>query len=193
MGARVTTQTTDQLIAAIARGEQKAQPGDGATVREHIGRSPFNAERREERAWARVGDSVVGCQHPVVAGTVISESTLLSSLERHLAKRIRDGQWKPGTTPQQYEEDCQRAARTATIVKAGVRADIALAATQSPVKAEMFPQVQVAPGQVFFVVYDTNKKRITTNYYLPEAQAPVQVYKKWVQKPRPVVLPLSSS
>lgn len=183
--------TTDELIDAIARGTQKAEPGDGLRVRQHIASSPFNQERRREDQWARIGDTVVGCAHPSAPGTVIEANTLLSSLDRHLAKRIRDGQWKPGTTPQQYEQDCQRAAGGATVVKAGVRDGVALAAAQAPVKAETFPQVVFKSGHAFLVVYDTHKQRITTNYYLPEAQLPVQVYKGWVQKPRPVVLSLT--
>jgi hypothetical protein len=184
-------QTTDELIDAIAKGIQKVQPGDGPRVRQHIGSAAFDREPRSEEEWARVGDTVVGCEHPSQPGTFIEAHTVLSSLDRHLAKRIRDGQWKSGTTPQQYEEDCQRAACTATVVKAGVRDGVSLAAAQTPVKADAFPQVVFVSGHAFLVVYDTRKKRITTNYYLPEAQLPVQVYKKWVQHPRPVVLPLT--
>jgi hypothetical protein len=182
--------TPDELIAAIARGERKAQPGDGRLVRTHISQAPFNRERRLEKQWARIGDTVVGCAHPT-GGAPITNDTALSSLERHVAKRIRDGQWKASTTISQYEADCQRAAGIASIVKAGVRM-VPLAATQTHVTAADFPQLTIVPGQVVLVVYDTDKKRITTSYYLPEAQAPVQVYKHWVQQPRPVLLPLST-
>ena len=183
----------DELIAAIARGERRAQPGDGTIVRDHIASSPFNREPRLERAWALIGDSVVGEPHPTRPGVTITETTSLTSLERHVAKRVRDGQWKPDTTCEQYEADCQRAAKAAYLVKAGVRSGVALAATQTRVTASEFPKVNVVPGQVLFVVYDTQKARITTCYYVPEAQAPVRVYNHWVQKPRPVVLPLSST
>ena len=83
------------------------------------------------------------------------------------------------------------AASLATIVKAGVRV-VPLAATQTHAKADDFPCMNLMPGQVLLVVYDTDKQRITTSYYLREADAPIRVYKLWVQRPRPVVLPLST-
>jgi hypothetical protein len=183
--------TPDELIAAIARGEREVGGGDGELVRRHIAASPFNREIRAERSWSQIGESVVGCPHPVLPGQVISATTALSSLEFHIAKRIRDGQWKPNTSPDQYESDCQRAASKATIVKAGVRGN-PLAATQTYAAAADFPQMLVKPGQAVLVVYDTVKHRITTSYYLPAASLPLQVYKYWVQNPRPVVLPVSA-
>jgi hypothetical protein len=181
--------TVDELIAALARGERKPEPSDGQTVRAHIAAAPFNRESRQEQAWSRIGESVVGCPHPSTPGASIASTTYLTSLEYHVAKRIRGGQWKSATTPLQYEADCQHAAAIATIVKAGVRG-VPLAATQTRVTASDFPMVNVVPGQVLLVVYDTVKARIATAYYLHEAEAPIQVYKQWVQKPRPVVLPV---
>lgn len=180
----------DSLIAALAKGERKPQPGDGATVRAYISKTAFNRERRPESAWSRLGESVVGCPHPST-GMPIIDTTDLTSLEYHVAKRINGHQWKSGTTPEAYEADCQHAAAIASLVKAGVRI-VPLAATQTRVSASEFPRVSVVPGQVLLVVYDTNKSRITTAYYLPEAQAPIQVYKHWVQQPKPVVLPIST-
>lgn len=181
----------DELIREIAHGRRKVAPGDGALVRGHIASAPFNRESRREEQWALIGDTVVGCPHPTEQGVTIASRTSLTSLERHLAKRIRDGQWRTTTTPSEYEADCQRAAAQATVVKAGVRL-VALAATQTHAKAGDFPLMNHRAGQVVLVVYDTEKRRITTSYYLPEAEAPIQVYKYWVQSPRPVVLPLSS-
>jgi hypothetical protein len=180
----------DTLIAALAKGERKPAPGDGATVRAHISKAPFNRERRPESAWSRVGESVVGCPHPST-GQPIAGNTGLTSLEYHVAKRIRGGQWRSGTTPEEYEVDCRHAAALASVVKAGVRI-VPLAATQTRVTSPDFPRVHFVPGQVLLVVYDTAKSRITTAYYLPEADAPIQVYKYWVQKPKPVVLPIST-
>jgi hypothetical protein len=54
----------NDLIKAIASGQRKAQAGDGALVREHISKAPFNRETRLERVWATIGDSVSGCPHP---------------------------------------------------------------------------------------------------------------------------------
>lgn len=180
----------DQLIADVATGMRNAAPGDGATVRAHIAQAPFNREVRREDAWSRLGVSVAGAPHPSRKGEFIAGSTSLSSLEFHTAKRVLDGQWKPQTTPDAYEADCKRAAQTAYLVKAGVRI-VPLAATQARVTATEFPNVLLKAGQVLLVVYDTEKSRIVTSYYLPEASASLQVYKNWIQRPRPVVLPAS--
>lgn len=180
----------DELIKAVAEGSRMAAPGDGALVRAHVAQSPFNREMRREEAWSRLGFSVAGSPHPSRRTEMITSTTILSSLEFHTAKRILDGQWKPETTPDTYEADCQRAARAAYLVKAGVRS-VALAATQARVSATDFPNLQVGPGQVLLVVYDTEKSRIVTGYYLPEAVTSLQVYKHWIQRPRPVVLPLT--
>lgn len=187
----MNTPSPDEVISEIAQGQRKVAPGDGALVRDHIAKAPFNREPRLEKEWSVVGDTVVGCPHPTQQGVTISEKTSLTSLERHLAKRIRDGQWLPSTTPTEYEADCQRAASLASVVKAGLRV-VPLAATQTHAKATDFPRMKLLAGQVLLVVYDTAKRRITTSYYLPEADAPIRVYKYWVQNPRPVVLPLSS-
>ncbi len=186
----MNTLSADELISEIAQGRRKVAPGDGGVVRAHIAKAAFNRETRLEKDWSAVGDTVVGCPHPTQHGVTISEKTSLTSLERHLAKRIRDEQWLPTTTPTEYEADCQRAASLASVVKAGVRL-VPLAATQTHAKAADFPRMKLLAGQVLLVVYDTAKRRITTSYYLPEADAPIRVYKYWVQKPRPVVLPLS--
>lgn len=183
--------TVDELIAALAKGERKPEPTDGLAVRAHVATAAFNREARQEQAWSRIGDSVVGCPHPSQVGVVITPTTSLTSLDYHVAKRIQGGQWKQGTPPAQYEADCQQAAAAAEIVKAGVRV-VPLAATQTRVTTANFPFIRVSPGQVMLVVYDTVKQRITTAYYLPAAELPIQVYKHWVQKPRPVVLPLGT-
>lgn len=180
----------DELIKAVAEGTRKAMPGDGDLVKAHIARASFNREVRREEAWARLGYSVAGAPHPTRAGETITGTTSLSSLEFHTAKRVLDGQWRLQTTPDAYEADCQRAAQTAYLVKAGVRR-VPLAATQARVTATEFPNVLLKAGQVMLVVYDTEKSRIVTSYYLPEASASLQVYKNWIQRPRPVVLPAS--
>lgn len=181
----------DQLIAEVAEGKRNAATGDGDTVRAHIAQAPFNREVRKEEAWSRLGISVTGQPHPSNPQQTISSTTPLSSLEYHVAKHMLDGEWKPGTSPEAYERDCQLAAQKAYIVKAGVRI-VALAATQARVNATDFPNLNFKPGQVLLVIYDTVKSRIVTGYYLPEAEAPNQVYKKWIQKPRPVVLSLTT-
>lgn len=164
----------DELIKAVAEGARKAAPGDGALVKTHIAQAPFNREVRREDAWARLGYSVAGAAHPARLGETISATTSLSSLEFHTAKRVLDGQWAPQTTPEAYEADCQRAAQMAYLVKAGVRG-VPLAATQARVTATDSPNMRVVPDQVLLVVYDTVKARIVTSYYLPDADAPLQV------------------
>ncbi len=181
--------TIDELITLIATGKQKPGPNDGQQVRAHIGAAPFNRETRVAEAWGRLGESVVGCPHPSDPTKTIDATTSISSLEYHVAKRIQDGQWRAITKPADYEADCQRTATSASVVKAGVRL-VPLAATQTRLTTEAFPLVNVVPGQVLLVVYDTVKKRITTCYYLLEANAALRVYKFWIQKPRPVVLPV---
>ena len=183
------TETADQLIGAIARGERKPDSTDGERVRQHVSAAAFNREVRPESSWARLGESVVGCPHPSRPGENIRSTTSLSSLEFHIAKRIKGGHWKPVTTPDDYEADRRRRSK-AYLVKAGVRG-VALAALQARVTTEDYPRVEIRPGYVILVVYDTSKQRITTGYCLPETEAPNRVYKYWIQKPRPVVLPLS--
>jgi hypothetical protein len=91
----MNTLSADELISEIAQGRRKVAPGDGGVVRAHIAKAAFNREARLEKDWSAVGDTVVGCPHPTQHGVTISEKTSLTSLERHLAKRIRDEQWLP--------------------------------------------------------------------------------------------------
>jgi hypothetical protein len=186
---------TYSSIKDLAFGIRKASPSDGDVVRRHVSKASFNPTVRPHRVWARLGLSVIGSLHPSRSSETIADETHLSSLEFHVAKRIKLGHWASSTTPSSYEKDCQRAAGKAYLVKAGraqQRPDEPLVVTQTRVTKEFFPDVQATSGELMIVVFDASKNWISSGYCVQEAKASGTVYARWVRSPAPQVLPLPS-
>jgi hypothetical protein len=154
----------DELITAVAEGQRVPVAGDGDLVRDHLAHAPFWPGKKTATEWGRLGYSVEGQPHPSRPNETIGASTILSSLEFHVAKRILQGQWREGTTPARYLDDCHAAAAKAFVVRAGRTSEGNRAATQTrTIPATSWPRLCVQAGFNVLVVYDVRKRVIVTS------------------------------
>lgn len=174
----------DQIISRLASiPPPKATPGERSTIVARMSSAPFSSERHTAEKWAEIGTNIIGEPHPAGTGP-IQPTTVLTSLEAHIAKRIKDDLWAPGTSPADYLSDLHAAAGHAEAhlyVGQNERSHPA-GATTTRLSARGLPTLRIKAkvSDCVFVVYDAAKSAVVTGYIVPEVVA-FQRMKKWAR------------
>lgn len=170
----------DEKIIGLADGTvQPAPSGDGRAIARHVAAAAFDQTQHSAEEWGALGTPLIGCIHPS-NGAAITSSTMLTSLEAHTAKRVREGRWKTGTTPPDYLQDLQSAASATVRVKVGRHFHgHAVASTVAPVSVlPSTSKCAKTAGHYLFVVYNAGKRVIVSGYSEPE-QKIAELHKAW--------------
>lgn len=103
----------DRRINALARigTEAEVPTTDRGLIQDRMSRARFSPEKQPAWQWTLAGYGILGLEHPAEPGVLIVETTLLTSAEVHVLKRIEQGHWVPGTRPAEYVQDLGLAAR----------------------------------------------------------------------------------
>ncbi len=167
-----------KIIALADQTVTPAPNGDGRAIASHVAAASFDFAQYTAAQWGALGTPLIGCPHPT-SGTLITPSTMLTSLEAHTAKRVREGRWKAGTVPADYLQDLRSAASLTTRVKVGRYQSAPVASTVAPVSAlPLTAKCAGTAGHYLFVVYNAQKRVIVSGYSEPEPKI-AQLHTAW--------------
>lgn len=169
----------DSLIRDAVQG-RRLLPVERTTVIGRMATAPFVPDAHTAAEWSRIGTDVVGEPHPSSPGVAISSSTLLTSCEAHVAKRVKDGRWQAGTTPFDYLDDLHAGAgHPEARLQVGRRRPKDLGRSEGRLVSATFTllaapglltkRVVRLPGHTLFVVYDAERSCISTGYSEPDS------------------------
>ena len=182
----------DALIVDITKRTVVPKSPHGTQIANHMAGAIFDSRSYTALEWQRIGTQVIGEPHPSTAGLTIEATTVLTSAQAHVVKRIKEGEWQPGTTPDEYVTDLKASAAARVRVKVGGRPqrnENALSSTTSPLNAVTgIKRAVVKNGLHVLVVCNAVKSRIVSGYCVPEPEV-ANRHSSWTA-PRPMIIPL---
>ncbi len=168
----------ERIIGLATRTVEPAPSGDGTAIALHVGKAPFDLTRHTAAEGAAIGTPIAGCPHPTTGEQIVDE-TVLTSLEAHTVKRIKEGRWIAGTLPSDYLNDLRGAGTAPTRVKVGENYGAPLASVVAAVGAlPAGAKIVAQPGHSVFVVYNARKRAIVSGYSEPE-QKIFELHRAW--------------
>lgn len=168
-----------RIIKELASGSRSPTQAEYESLISAIVQAPFSRETKLAEDWSRQDYPIIGEPYPGRPGVVISPEMALTSLVAHTAKRIVDGGWRAGTTPEQYLADLRQAAGHAT-ARLRVGYDAARGrsywkmgtATDIQACTASLVMVNAAPGKSILVVYNAERNHLQSGYVVHNAVMP---------------------
>lgn len=178
----------EELVKLIADPARPCAPSAALQIRALLANAPFATEQRPVSEWNRIGPNLVGQPHPVT-GQPVTADTVMSSAEWHALKHTALGEWRPGTTLNEYLADVRRALSHAdAVLEIGKEV-----AARKPPRSKAASWVEATDqvlqhgvpraDHVVYSVYDAARNCIVTGFR-PERGYVVTALRNWTNRRR---------